>query len=159
MVRRGNYVMHQAVRRCSEQLQKRRRVQSARHLSSNLRQHWVQMKLERHASEQTERHLVREFEEQQKREVHQRRRVQSAYPILVSTATEARMSSATANSTLVGRYSRNLMSALESCKDCTTRFTTRPARRDSWGGVSTRLGRGQESTPGQQYVACDANIV
>lgn len=141
MVRRGNYVMHQAVRRCSEQLQKRRRVQSARHHSSNLRQHWVQMKLERHSSEHTERQMVRDFEEQQKREIHQRRRVQSAYPVLVSTATEARMSSAVANSTLVSRYSRNLMSAMESCHDCTTRFTTRPARRDSLGRVCTRFGR------------------
>ena len=137
MVRRGNYVMHQAVRRCSERLQKRRRVQSARHLSSDLRQHWVQMTHARHASEQAERQMVREFEEQQKREIHHRRRVQSAYPVLVSTATEARMSSAAASSTLVNRYSRNLMSALESCRDCTTRFTTRPARRYSQGGVST----------------------
>lgn len=141
MVRRGNYVMHQAVRRCSEQLQKRRRVQSARLLTSNLRQHRVQMTLARHASEQAERKMVREFEEQQKREIYQRRRVQSAHPILVSTATEARMSSAAANSTLVSRYSRNLMSALESCRDCTTRFTTQPVRRYSQGGVSFSLGR------------------
>ena len=140
-VKKKDFVVHNIVKRCSEKAQKRRRVQSARQLSANLRQHRIQIKLERHVSEQDERQLIRAHQEQQKMEWPQRRRIQSAQPRLMSTAVEARMSSAVTRSE-VSRYSRNLMSAVDSCHTCTTKFTpakTVTFRRDSFGKVDALL--------------------
>ena len=137
MVKKKDYIMHQTVYRCNEKTQKKRRVRSARQLSANLRSHQMQLKLERHASEQTQRNIVRDFQQQQRELVTRHWRVQSAYPVLVGTVAEARMSSAV-NQSAVSRYSRNLMSAIDSCRGCTTKFTpaTRLPIRESYGGVS-----------------------
>ncbi len=108
---------HQAVRRCFEQLNKRRMVKSARRLSQELREHRVDLVQQRHLTEQTERALVRNhyFKDNPRH-----KRAMSAGPILMRSSIQARVGSAI----VVPHYSRNLRSAaIESCQDCTNRFT------------------------------------
>lgn len=125
---------HQAVKRCFEQLNKRRMVQSARRLSSELREHQVQIVQQRHFTEQAERVLVSSHYFPEGTSRHQRS--MSAGPVLMRSSVQARVGSAV----VVPHYSRTLKSAaIESCHDCTDRFTRgrRPsARRHSHVNVS-----------------------
>lgn len=129
---------HQAIKRCFEELNKRRMVRSARRLSSELREHRVELIHQRHATEQAERALVRKhyFPEGSSR---QRTRAMSAGPILMRSSVQARVGSAV----VIPHYSRMLKSAtIESCHDCTNKFThgRRPsAHRHSHVNVSTPL--------------------
>jgi hypothetical protein len=124
---------HQAVKRCFEEMNKRRMVRSARRLSSELKEHRVELVQQRHFTEQAERALVRRhyFPEGKR---HQR--AMSAGPVLMRTSVQSRVGSAV----VVPHYSRGLKSAaIESCHDCTNRFThgRRPsARRHSHINVS-----------------------
>ena len=127
---------HQAVRRCFEELNKRRRVASARHFKSELREHRMEMLHRRHQTEQAERRI--EKEHYFPPEHQQRRRAASAGPVLMrAQSVEARVGSAI----VVSHYARNLRSAaiLDSCRGCSNRFLSgrRPsARRHSHSKVS-----------------------
>lgn len=124
---------HQAIKRCFEELNKRRTVRSARKLSSEVKEHRVELVQQRHFTEQAERALVRRHYFPQGSSRHQRS--MSAGPILMRSSVQARVGSAV----VVPHYSRTLKSAaLESCHDCTNRFThdRRPsARRHSHTNV------------------------
>ena len=129
---------HQAVKRCFEQLNNRRRVTSARQFKSELRDHRFEMLHRRHQTEQAERRIERD---------HYfppplRRRAASAGPVLQrAQSVEARVGSAI----VVSHYARNLRSAApatESCRGCSNRFLLgrRPsARRHSHSKVRTHF--------------------
>lgn len=125
---------HQAIKRCFEELNKRRMVRSARRLSSELKEHRVELTQQRHLTEQTERALIRRHYFPEGSSRHQR--AMSAGPILMRSSVQARVGSAI----VVPHFSRMLKSAaIESCHDCTDRFThgRRPsARRHSHVNVS-----------------------
>lgn len=128
---------HQAVKRCYEQQLKRRRVQSARKLSQELREHRADMLQEKHLTEQAERRLVRDHYSLQKTNSTDRKRAQSAGPVLIRSV-ESRVGSAM----IVQRYSRNISVASTpiSCWTCEGKFLAgrRPsARRHSHSKVST----------------------
>ena len=115
---------HQALKRCYEQLNKRRMVTSARRLSQELRVHREEMVHHRHLTDQAERRLEKQhyFQENPR---HQR--AKSAGPVLTRS-----VSSRVGSAVVVPHFSRNLRSAaLESCRDCTNRFTAgrRPSAR------------------------------
>ena len=124
---------HQAVKRCFEEMNKRKRVASARKLSSELKEHRLEMLHRRHQTEQAERRI-----EQEHYFPPQRRRAMSAGPVLLrAQSVEARVGSALV---AVPHYTRNLKSAavLESCRGCSNRFLSgrRPsARRHSHSKV------------------------
>ena len=128
---------HQAVRRCFEELNKRRRVSSARLFKSELRDHRLGMQHRRHQMEQAERRIEREhfFPPPE----YQRKRAASAGPVLMrAQSVGARVGSAI----VVSQYARNLRSAvvLDSCRGCSNRFLSgrRPsARRHSHSKVWT----------------------
>ena len=134
-VPRNDMPAHQVLKRCFEQLNKRRMVTSARRLSQELRVHREEMVHQQHLTDQAERRLVQDH---YSRDNPRRQRAMSAGPVLVRSIT-ARVGSAI----VVPHYSRNLRSAaLESCRDCTNRFTAgrRPSARRhshakpvSWG--------------------------
>ncbi len=132
-VPRKDMPAHQAVKRCFEQLNKRRRVTSARKISQDLREHRIDLVRDRHLTEQAERHLVKRHYGMDQSMKH--RRAMSAGPVLMRSI-ESRVGSAV----VVPHYSRNLRSAaLDSCRDCTNKFTAgrRPsARRHSHAKVS-----------------------
>ena len=135
---------HQAVKRCFEELNKRRMVRSARRLSSELKEHRVELVQQRHVTEQAERALVRRHYFSPTAAgggdgSFRHKRAMSAGPVLMSArrvSVQARVGSAI----VVPHYSRTLRSAsIESCHDCTNRFThgRRPsARRHSHTNVS-----------------------
>lgn len=130
---------HQAIKRCFEELNKRRMVRSARRLSQELKEHRTVLVHQRHLTEQTERTLIREHYNNPTTlggGGGRHARAQSAGPVLMRSSIQARVGSAI----VVPHYSRNLKSAaLESCRDCTNRFThgRRPsARRHSHVNVS-----------------------
>lgn len=117
---------HQAIKRCFEELNKRRMVRSARRLSSELKEHRVELIQQRHFTEQAERALVRRHYFPQGSSRHQR--AMSAGPVLMRSSIQSRVGSAV----VVPHYSRGLKSAaIESCHDCTNRFThgRRPSAR------------------------------
>ncbi len=126
---------HQAIKRCYEQLNRRRMVSSARRLSQELRGHRAEMQHQRHLTDQAERRLLREHYEQEV--AAPRRRTMSAGPVLMRSSVQARVGSAI----VVPHYSRNLKSAaLESCRGCSGKFLSgrRPsARRHSHSKVSS----------------------
>lgn len=126
---------HQAVKRCYEQLNKRRMVSSARRLSQELREHRAEMQHQRHLTDQAERRLLREHYGQEV--TTPRRRTMSAGPVLMRTSVQARVGSAI----VVPHYSRNLKSAaMETCRGCSNKFLSgrRPsARRHSHSKVSS----------------------
>lgn len=118
-VPRKDMPAHQAVKRCFEQLNKRRMVSSARRISQELKEHRVDLLHQRHLTEQTERHLLRNHYAQDESLRH--RRAVSAGPVLMRKSIETRIGSATVN---VPHYSRNLKSAtLDACRGCTNKFT------------------------------------
>lgn len=123
---------HQAIKRCFEELNKRRMVRSARKLSQEVKEHQVELVQQRHFTEQSERALVRRHYLQ---DIPRHQRAMSAGPVLMRSI-QARVGSAVA----VPHYSRTLKSAaLDSCRDCSNRFThgRRPsARRHSHINVS-----------------------
>ena len=124
-VPRNDMPAHQAVKRCFEQLNKRRMVTSARRLSQELREHRVEMVHQRHLTDQVERRLVQQH---YSRENPRHQRAMSAGPVLMRSSISARVGSAI----VVPHYSRNLRSAaLESCRECTNKFTAgrRPSAR------------------------------
>ena len=127
---------HQAVKRCFEQLNKQRMVRSARRLSHELKEHHVELVQQRHFTEQAERALMRNHYIQGGNPRHQR--AMSAGPVLSRTSVQSRVGSAI----VVPHFSRALRSAaLESCRDCTNRFThgRRPsAKRHSHDNVSDK---------------------
>lgn len=134
---------HQAVKRCFEQLNRRRRVASARRLSSELREHRLELQQQVHLADQTERRLVREHYDRDfppATATAGRRRAMSAGPVLLRSSIETRVGSAA----VVPHFSRNLKSAvLESCRDCSGRFLhgRRPsARRHSHAKVGVCSG-------------------
>ena len=133
-VARKDMPAHQAVKRCFELLNKRKRVQSARKFSQGLRDHRVEMLHRRHLTDQAERRIVKEHYE--KDSLPQRRRAMSAGPVLLRGSIQTRVGS----DTLVPHYSRNLKSAvLETCQGCSNRFLSgrRPsARRHTHVNVS-----------------------
>lgn len=123
-VPRNDMPAHQALKRCYEQLNKRRMVTSARRLSQELRVHREEMVHQRHLTEQAERRLVQDH---YSRDNPRHQRAKSAGPVLMRSIS-ARVGSAI----VVPHYSRNLRSAaLESCRECTNRFTAgrRPSAR------------------------------
>lgn len=123
-VPRKDMPAHQAVKRCFEQLNKRRMVTSARRISQELREHRVDLVRDRHLTEQAERHLVKRHYGMDESSRH--RRAVSAGPVLMRSI-ESRVGSA-----VVPHYSRNLKSAaLDSCRGCTNKFTAgrRPSAR------------------------------
>lgn len=131
---RKDMAAHQAVRRCFEQLNKRRRVTSARQFKSELRDHRMEMLQRRHQTEQAERRIEREhyFPQLAQQQHQQRRRAASAGPVLIrAQSVGARVGSAVA----VTHYSRNLRSAapvtMDSCRGCSNRFLSgrRPSAR------------------------------
>ena len=126
---------HQAIKRCFEELNKRRMVKSAHRLSQELREHRIEMVQQRHLTEQAERALVRQHYFQGPR----LKRAMSAGPVLMRSSIQSRVGSAV----VVPHYSRNLRSAaIESCLDCTNRFThgRQPsARRHSHVNVSQQI--------------------
>lgn len=126
---------HQAVKRCFEELNKRKGVASARKLSSELKEHRLEMLHRRHQTEQAERRIEKEHYFPPT----QHRRAMSAGPVLVRPkSVEARVGSAI----IVPHYSRNLKSAaLDSCRGCSNKFLSgrRPsARRHSHSKVRPR---------------------
>ena len=128
---------HQAVKRCYEQQLKRRRVLSARKLSQELREHHADMVQDKHLTEQAERKLVRDHYNSQKSEYFERKRTQSAGPVLMQSI-GSRVGSALG----VHRYSRNISIATIpiSCFTCEGKFLSgrRPsARRHSHSKVTT----------------------
>ena len=135
---RKDMTAHQAVRRCFEELNKRRRVASARQFKSELRDHRLEMQHRRHQTEQTERRIEREHYFPPD-EHWQRKRAASAGPVLMrAQSVGARVGSAM----VVSHYARNLRSAavLDSCRGCSNRFLSgrRPsARRHSHAKVRT----------------------
>ena len=121
---------HQAVRRCYEELNKRRRVTSARQFKFELRDHRLEMQHRRHQTEQAERRIEREHYFPP----DEHRRAASAGPVLM------RPQSVGARVGSVSHYARNLRSAaaLDSCRGCSNRFLSgrRPsARRHSHSKV------------------------
>ena len=125
-VPRKDMPAHQAVKRCFEQLNKRRMVTSARRITQELREHRIDMVRDRHLTEQAERHLVKSHYGLDQSARH--RRAMSAGPVLMRTSIQTRVGSAS----VVPHYSRNLKSAaLESCRECTNKFTAgrRPSAR------------------------------
>ena len=124
---------HQAVKRCFELQNKRKRVQSARKLSHELKEHRVEMLHHRHLTDQADRRIFKEHYERDS--MPQRRRAMSAGPVLLRGSIQTRVGSAT----LVPHYSRNLRSAtLETCRGCSNKFLSgrRPsARRHSHANV------------------------
>ena len=127
---------HQAIKRCFEQLNKRRMVTSARRLSQELKDHRVEMLHQRHLTDQEERRMVREHYSKDF-VPPQRQRAMSAGPILIRSSIQARVGSAM----VVPHYSRNLKSAtLDSCRQCSNRFLSgrRPsAQRHTHSKVSS----------------------
>ena len=134
---RKDLAAHNAVKRCFEQLNKRRRVKSARKLSQELQDHRKELVHQRHLTEQAERQILREHYEEKISPQRKMPRPQSAGPVLVRTSVQARVGSAT----VMPHYSRNLRSAaLDSCRDCSNKFLSgrRPsARRHSHIKVQT----------------------
>ena len=128
---------HQAVKRCFEELNKRKRVSSARRLSSELKEHRLEMLHRRHQTEQA----ARRIEKEHYFPPPPRRRAMSAGPVLLHTqSVESRVGSAI----VVPHYTRNLKSAavLDSCRGCSNRFLSgrRPsARRHSHSKVRLLL--------------------
>ena len=125
-VPRNDMPAHQAIKRCYEQLNKRRMVTSARRLSQELRVHREEMVHHRHLTEQAERRLVQQHYYPEK-DNPRHQRAKSAGPVLMRSIS-ARVGSAV----VVPHYSRNLRSAaLESCRECTNKFTVgrRPSAR------------------------------
>lgn len=124
---------HQAIKRCFEELNKRRMVRNARRLSAELKEHRVELVQQRHFTEQAERSLIRGhyFPEGARH-----KRAASAGPVMMRSSVQVRVGSAV----VVPHYSRTLKSAsIDSCHDCTNRFThgRRPsARRHSHINVS-----------------------
>ena len=116
---------HQAVKRCYEELNKRKRVASARRMSQELKEHRSEMLRQRHQTEQAERRITREHYFPPP----QRRRAMSAGPILLTAqSVGARVGSAM----VVPHYSRNLKSAvLDTCRGCSDKFLSgrRPSAR------------------------------
>lgn len=123
---------HQAVKRCFEELNKRKRVSSARRLSSELKEHRLEMIHRRHQTEQAARRIEKDHYF-----LPQRRRAMSAGPVLLRPqSVELRVGSAI----VAPHYTRNLKSAaiLDSCRGCSNRFLSgrRPsARRHSHSKV------------------------
>lgn len=108
---------HQAVKRCFEELNKRRMVKNTRRISQELREHQAEITHHRHLTEQTERSLLRSHYFQD-RPHHQR--AMSAGPVLMRSSIEARVGSAV----IIPHYSRTLKSAvIDTCMDCTNKFT------------------------------------
>lgn len=129
---------HQAVKRCYEELNKRKRVASARKLSSELKEHRLEILHRRHQTEQAERRIEKEHY------FPPLRRAMSAGPVLLrAQSVEARVGSAMV---VVPHYSRNLRSAaLDSCRGCSNRFLSgrRPsARKHSHSKVENYVNRG-----------------
>ena len=123
-VPRNDMPAHQALKRCFEQLNKRRMVISARRLSQELRVHREQMVHHRHLTDQAERRIEKQH---YSRENPRHQRAMSAGPVLMRSVS-ARVGSAV----VVPHFTRNLRSAaLESCRDCTNKFTAgrRPSAR------------------------------
>ena len=144
-VPRKDMPAHQAVKRCFEQLNKRRMVRSARRLSQELREHQVELVQQRHFTEQAERALVRShYSGGGEGGIPRHQRAMSAGPVLMRSSVQSRVGSAH----VIPHYSRNLKSAaLDSCRECTNRFThgRRPsARRHSHINVS------KEGLPGDK---------
>lgn len=109
---------HQAIKRCFEQLNKRRMVTSARRLSQELKDHRLEMLHQRHLTDQEERRILKEYYSRDFVPVP-RRRTMSAGPVLLRSSIQARVGSAL----VVPHYSRNLKSAtLESCRGCSNKF-------------------------------------
>lgn len=109
---------HQAIKRCFEQLNKRRMVTSARRLSQELKDHRLEMLHQRHLTDQEERRVLKEYYSRDFVPVP-RRRTMSAGPVLLRSSIQARVGSAL----VVPHYSRNLKSAtLESCRGCSNKF-------------------------------------
>lgn len=130
---------HQAVKRCYEQQLKRKRVLSARKLSHELKEHRVEMLLEKHLTDQTERRLLREHYTQQKIGVPSHKRAQSAGPVLTRS-----IQSRVGSTIVLQRYSRNLSVAAtpSSCFSCEGKFLSgrRPsARRHSHSKVHRHI--------------------
>ena len=117
---------HQAVKRCFEELNKRKRVNSARKLSSELKEHRLEMLHRRHQTEQAERRIEKDHYFPSPH-----RRAMSAGPVLLrAKSVEARVGSALV---VVPHYSRNLRSAavMDSCRGCSNKFLSgrRPSAR------------------------------
>jgi len=109
---------HQAVKRCFEQLNKRRMVKSARKVSQELKEHRIVMTHQRHLTEQTERTMLRNHYFQDRGRHHQRS--MSAGPVLIRSSIEARVGSAM----VMPHSARTLKSAvLDTCMTCTNKFT------------------------------------
>jgi len=109
---------HRAVKRCYEVAQRRRTVQSARGVKSELTKHRQLMTHQRHNSEQTERRITKEFHERESLWAQKmplsalaRRRVQSAGALLIGdTAAQVRILSARTPRYDSAGYLRNLKS-------------------------------------------------
>ena len=151
---------HQAVKRCFEELNKRRRVASARRISTELKEHQLEMLHKRHLTEQAERRIQKEHYftdtlEQQQQQPLLHRRAMSAGPILMrSRSVESRVGSGPI--VTVPHYSRNIKSAaLDSCRGCSNRFLAgrRPsARRHSHSKVSKIISSRSEKHSGVQVI-------
>ena len=119
---------HQAVKRCYQQQLKAKRIASARRLSSELKEHRLDLQQQKHLTDQAERRLVKEHYEKQKVEyLTQRRRAQSANAVL-SQSIQARVGSAI----VTPKYSRTLSQTTAlSCLTCENRFLAgrRPSAR------------------------------
>ena len=122
-VRYKDMSAHRAVKRCYEVAQRRRMIQSAKGTKTELTKHRQSMTHQRHASEQTERKITREFHERESLWEQKiplsalaRRRVQSAGAKLIGdTAIQVRMLSArTPRYDSAAGYLRNLKSAVPS---------------------------------------------
>ena len=126
---------HQAVKKCFEKQLKSKRVASARKLSSELKEHRIEMQQQRHMTDQAERQLIKEHYDKQRMEYFvQRRRTLSAGPVMIQSI-QARVGSAL----IVPRYSRTLSQTTPlSCMTCENKFLSgrRPsARRHSHAKV------------------------
>ncbi len=109
---------HQAVKRCFEQLNKRRMVKSARKVSHDLREHRVSMTHQRHLTEQTERNLLKNHYFQDRAKYQ---RSVSAGPVLMRASIQARVGSAVIIPTHTARTLKSAV--LDTCMHCTTKFT------------------------------------
>lgn len=125
---------HQAVKRCFEKILKQERVQSARRLSGQLRSHRNLLLEQRHQTDQSERHLIRDHYQQQQSSGRLLHRTQSAGAVVTSRSIQSRVGSAL----VVPRYTHSLSNEAASCGKCENRFLSgrRPsARRDSHSKV------------------------
>ena len=126
---------HQAVKKCFQQQLKSRRVASARKLSSELKDHRLELQQQKHLTDQTERRMLKDHYDKQKVEYFiQRRRAQSANAVLTQSI-QSRVGSAL----VIPRYSRTLSQTTPlSCLTCENKFLSgrRPsARRHSHAKV------------------------